>query len=63
MIKVVLVCDSCRAVIAEGISANEMRLEAQDQYRRHEGKDDLCLACDGAVSRGGKPASKAEDAG
>ena len=29
MIKVALVCDSCGAVIADGISANEVRFRAQ----------------------------------
>jgi hypothetical protein len=45
MIKVTLVCDSCGAVIAEGISANAVRLEAQALYSRHAGRD-LCLACE-----------------
>jgi hypothetical protein len=48
MIKVTLVCDNCGALIADGISANEMRLQAEALYRRREGKD-LCLACEGAA--------------
>jgi hypothetical protein len=44
MIKVALVCDSCGAVIADGISANEVRFRAQARYRRQELKD-VCLAC------------------
>ena len=44
MIKVALVCDSCDAVIADGISANEVRFQAQEFYRRQELKD-VCLAC------------------
>ena len=47
MIKVALVCDNCGAVIADGISANEVRFQAQALYHRREGKD-LCLACEGA---------------
>ena len=38
MIKMAIVRDNCGALIADGISANELRL-----YRRREGKD-LCLA-------------------
>jgi hypothetical protein len=45
VIKVMLVCDSCSAVIANGISANAVRLEAQAVYRRRAGKD-LCLTCE-----------------
>ena len=48
MIKVALVCDNCGAVIADGISANEVRFQAEALYRRREGKD-LCLACEGAA--------------
>ena len=44
MIKVTLVCDACDAVIADGISANEVRFQAEGRYRRREGKD-LCLTC------------------
>ena len=44
MIKVALVCDSCGAVIADGISAQEVRFRAQARYRRQELKD-VCLAC------------------
>jgi hypothetical protein len=44
VIKVTLVCDRCSAVIAEGISANAVRLEAQALYGRREGND-LCLKC------------------
>jgi hypothetical protein len=47
MIKVTLACDNCGALIADGISANEVRLQAEALYRRREGKD-LCLACEGA---------------
>jgi hypothetical protein len=47
MIKVILVCDNCGAMIAAGIDANEVRLQAEGLYRRREGKD-LCLACEGA---------------
>jgi hypothetical protein len=46
MIKVALLCDNCGAVIADGISANEVRLQAETLYLRREGKD-LCLACEG----------------
>ena len=42
MIKLSLVCDGCGAIIAEGISANEVRLELDALYRRRDGKD-LCL--------------------
>ena len=42
MIKLSLVCDGCGAIIAEGISANAIRHEAQALYRRHDSKD-LCL--------------------
>ena len=45
MIKLSLVCDSCGAIIAEGISANEVRLESDALYRRHDGKD-LCPRCE-----------------
>ena len=46
MIKLSLVCDSCGAIIAaEGISANEVRLEMDALYRRHDGKD-LCPQCE-----------------
>jgi hypothetical protein len=48
MIKVALVCDSCGSLIADGISANDVRLQAEALYRRREGKD-LCLACEGAA--------------
>jgi hypothetical protein len=48
MIKVTLACDNCGALIADGISANEVRLQAEALYRRREGKD-LCLACEGAA--------------
>ena len=44
VIKVTLVCDRCSAVIAQGISANAVRLEAQALYGRRDGKD-LCLKC------------------
>ena len=46
MIKVTLVCDTCDVVIADGISANELRFQAEEFYRRREGKD-LCLMCGG----------------
>ena len=45
MIKLSLVCDGCGAIIAEGISANAIRHEAQALYRRHDSKD-LCLRCE-----------------
>jgi hypothetical protein len=32
MIKVALLCDDCGAVIADGISANEVRLQAEALY-------------------------------
>jgi hypothetical protein len=48
MIKVVLVCDNCGAVIADGISANEVRFQVKALYRNREGKD-LCLKCEGAA--------------
>jgi len=51
MIEVVLVCDNCGAVIADGISASEVRLQEEPLYCRREGKD-LCLACDGEPSGG-----------
>jgi hypothetical protein len=44
MIKVALVCDNCGRLIAAGIDANEVRLQAQELYRRQELKD-VCLAC------------------
>jgi RNase P subunit RPR2 len=44
MIKLSLVCDGCGAIIAEGISANEVRLESDALYRRHDGKE-LCPQC------------------
>src|SRR5262245_12235301 len=46
LIKVLLVCDTCEAVIADGISANEVRFQAEALYRRRDGKD-LCLTCAG----------------
>jgi hypothetical protein len=46
MIKVALLCDDCGAVGADGISANEVRLQAEALYLRREGKD-LCLVCAG----------------
>ena len=48
MIKVALVCDNCGALIADGISAHEVRLQAKALYRRRDDKD-LCLACEGAA--------------
>jgi hypothetical protein len=48
VIKVALVCDNCHALIADGISANEVRLQAEALYRRREGKD-LCVACEGVA--------------
>jgi hypothetical protein len=45
MIKVALLCDDCGAVIADGISANEVRLQAEALYRRRKFKD-LCLVCE-----------------
>ena len=42
MIKVTLVCDSCGSIIASGISANTIRVDARALYRRH-GNRDLCL--------------------
>ena len=51
VIKVTLVCDSCGAEIADGISANAMRLEAQALYGRHTGRD-LCLACEARALTG-----------
>ena len=54
MIKALLVCDSCGAVIADGISPSEMRFQAQALYRRREGKD-LCLACEGAAGSSATP--------
>jgi hypothetical protein len=53
MIKVTLRCDDCGAVIADGISANELRFQAEALYRRREGKD-LCLACE-ADARAASP--------
>jgi hypothetical protein len=50
MIKTVLVCDNCCALIGEGKGANEIRLQAQALYRRRDGKD-LCSACAGAKPR------------
>jgi hypothetical protein len=67
MIKVALVCDNCGSLISGGISANEVRFQAEALYRRREGKD-LCLACEGAAlatahgsrssRRGKKPATQ-----
>ena len=51
VIKVTLVCDSCGAVIADGISANAVRLEAQTLYGRHAGKG-LCSACEARALTG-----------
>jgi hypothetical protein len=48
MIKVALVCDNCGAVIAEGISASEVRFQAEALYRKREGKD-LCVVCEAAA--------------
>jgi hypothetical protein len=48
MIKQELVCDNCGARIADGISANEVRFQAEALYRRREGKD-LCLKCEDAA--------------
>jgi hypothetical protein len=44
VIKVKLVCDGCAAVIGDGISAINVRVEAQGCYQRREGRD-LCLVC------------------
>jgi hypothetical protein len=44
VIKVKLVCDRCAAVIDDGISANDLRVEARGRYHRREGRD-LCLVC------------------
>ena len=57
VIKVKLVCDRCAAVINDGISANDLRVEAQGRYHRREGRD-LCLGCaalppNGLISAGG----------
>jgi hypothetical protein len=57
VIKVLLVCDSCSAVIADGMSANEMRLQAEALYRRRKRKD-LCLACEGAASSPATPVQR-----
>ena len=57
VIKVTLVCDRCGAVIAEGISANAVRLEAQTRYGRREGND-LCLTCN-ALALPGPTSSEA----
>jgi hypothetical protein len=48
LIRISLVCDSCYIVIAQGISANAVRLEAQALYRR-QGDKDLCLKCEPVV--------------
>ena len=48
VIKMMLVCDGCSAVIADGTRASAMRLEAQALYRREGGKD-LCLTCEPIV--------------
>jgi hypothetical protein len=45
MIKVALVCDNCGELVAVGISASEVWLQAEALYRRRERKD-LCLACE-----------------
>jgi hypothetical protein len=48
VIKVALICDNCRKLIADGISANEVRLQAETFYHTREGND-LCLACEGGM--------------
>jgi hypothetical protein len=47
LIKIMLACDRCDAVIFEGISANEVRFEAKALYRRRNYRD-LCLTCAGS---------------
>jgi hypothetical protein len=42
MIKVMLVCDSCGAIIASGISANAIRFDAQALYRRYGAEICVC---------------------
>jgi hypothetical protein len=54
MFKVALVCDNCGAVIADGIAANEVRLQAKALYRRRECKD-LCLVCAGEAPTAAAP--------
>jgi hypothetical protein len=44
VIKVRLVCDSCGGVIADGLSANQVRFQARALYRTREHKD-YCLIC------------------
>jgi hypothetical protein len=44
VIEVKLVCDGCAAVIGDGISAINVRVEAQGCYQRRQGRD-LCLVC------------------
>jgi hypothetical protein len=72
LIKVTLVCDTCDAVIADGISANEIRFHAKAVYHRRKYKD-MCLICAGysqtarrtprpRVSRG-LPSKKVDDVG
>jgi hypothetical protein len=48
VIRISLVCDSCNIVIAHGISANAVRLQAQALYRR-QGGTDHCLKCEPVV--------------
>jgi hypothetical protein len=54
LIKVTLVCDTCDAVISNGISANEVRFQAEALYRRRAGKD-LCLSCAGDAPTASPP--------
>jgi hypothetical protein len=61
VIKVALVCDSCGAVIAHGVSANEVRFQAQALYRRREYKD-LCLPCAGAAPTAHAPSTVSQEA-
>ena len=57
LIKVRLVCDTCGAVISDGISANEVRFQAEALYRRREGND-LCLTCAGDAPTAPPPSER-----
>jgi hypothetical protein len=54
LIKIRLVCDHCDAVISDGISANEVRFQANALYRKRKCKD-LCLACAGGCPTARRP--------
>jgi hypothetical protein len=57
LIRISLICDSCGVVIAHGISANAVLLEAQPLYHRRGGKV-LCLTCHALALRGSRSDEK-----